>query len=60
VGVSSPATIDSSVLLPEPRRADHRSSFPWRQREIDIAQNVEGAGRIGDRFVHVLDRNDGI
>jgi len=34
-------------------------SFPWRQAEIDIPQNVQRTGRIRDRLEDVLDGNNG-
>jgi hypothetical protein len=59
VGVSSPAMIDSSVLLPEPEAPTMAASLARGQAEIDIAQNVQRAGGIGDRLEDVLHRNDG-
>jgi hypothetical protein len=58
VGVSSPAMMDSSVLLPEPDAPTMATVSRWRQREIDIAQNVQRAGGIGDRLANVFNRND--
>jgi hypothetical protein len=56
LGVSSPAMMDSSVLLPDPE-APTMAPFPPPQGEIDIAQNRQGAGGVGDRLEHVLHRN---
>ena len=59
VGVSSPAMIESSVLLPDPD-APTIATERWRaQGEIDLVENRQGAGGILHALGQALDRNDG-
>jgi hypothetical protein len=50
VGVSNPAMMDSKVLLPDPDAPTMAAVSTRRERKINIAQNVEGTGGIGDRL----------
>ena len=45
VGMSSPAMIDSSVLLPEPEAPTMAADSRARKREIDVVENGQHTGR---------------
>ena len=59
LGVSSPAMIDSSVLLPEPEAPTIATERLARQGEIDVVENRQGAGRVLDALGQALDGDDG-
>ena len=56
VGVSRPATIDSSVLLPEPEAPTMATDSRGAQREIDVMENGQRPGGIGHLLGDALRR----
>ena len=59
VGVSSPAMIDSSVLLPEPDAPTIAADCARRQGEIDLVENRQRAGGVLHLLGQALDGDDG-